>query len=329
MLLLVVGCSQQSAEPSGDELVALKVARLPYISNTVLMIAEKEGYFEEQGLDVEFIPYQNTNDLITLLLAGEIDAAAPSASAGFFNAISRGGNIKIILPLTEFRVKDCSTVAYLARTEDVEAGLYEDKQAWPEVKLVVSTQALNSIPGYVLSEALDPASLTVEDMQIEVVDIPAQEEALRNGQVDIVYAVEPWITRMTAQGDIAVFDNAEQYAPGLSASVIVAGPKIIDNPDVGNRFAVAYLKAVRQYLEGPTERNVSLAVELTSLPEDLVREICWSDSSPDGLVSMDYLMDYQRWLLDRGLLDELTEPEAFYDPAFAEHAVQVLGPAAP
>lgn len=334
--LVVTGCQQSnsvdepaSADTTDGERVSLRVARMPYISNTVLMIAEKEGFFEEQNLDVEFVPFQSTNDLITLLLTGELDAIAPSVNIAFFNAVAREGNIKIILPLTDFAVKDCATVAYLARTEDIEAGLYADKQEWQDAKMVISTQALNSIPGYVLREVLKPTGLTVEDMQIETVSTPAQEEALRNGQVDLVYAVEPWVTRMTAQGDIAVLDNAEQYAPGLSASVIIAGPKIIDNPDVAQRFSIAYLKAVRQYLEGQTPRNVELAVELTGLSSDLVNDICWGDSSPNGTVNVDYFMDYQNWQMERGYLEEVVDPDQFYDPSFAEYAVEVLGEAAP
>jgi len=311
------------------EPVKLKIGVVSYISNTILMIAESEGFFDEQDLDVEFVQFPNTNDLIPLVLAGELDASSPSANAAFFNAITRGGNIKIIMPLTDFVIKDCATVAFLARTSDVEAGIYADKKTWKDAKLVVSTQALNSIPGYVLGKVLDPVGLTVEDMKIEVVEIAAQEEALRNRQIDILYAVEPSITRITAKGDIAILDNAEEFAPGLASSVIVAGPKILDNPDVGQRFAIAYLKAVRQYMEGPTVRNVELAVELTKLSPELVSKICWSNSSQDGVLNVQSLLDYEQWLMKRGLLDNMIEPEKFYEPSFAEYAVKELGAVTP
>jgi NitT/TauT family transport system substrate-binding protein len=307
------------------ETVKLKIATVPYISNTILMIAESEGYFDEQDLDVEFVSFPNTNDIVPLVLAGELDAGPPSPNAAFFNAISRGGKIKIILPLTDFTVKDCATVAFLARTSDVEAGIYTDKKTWKDAKLVVSTQALNSIPGYVLGKILEPVGLTVEDMKIEVVEIAAQEEALRNKQIDILYAVEPAITRMTAKGDISILDNAEQYVPGLASSVIVAGPKIIDNPDVGRRFAIAYLKAVRQYMQGPTTRNVEIAQELTKLSPELISKMCWSNSSLDGKLNVQSLLDYEQWLMKRGLLDKMIEPTEFYDPSFAESAVKELG----
>lgn len=311
------------------EKVKLKIGLVPYISNTILMIAESEGYFDEQDLDVEFVPFPNTNDLIPLIMSGDLDAGPPSANAAFFNAVAQGGNLKIILPLTDFVVKDCATVAFLARTSDVQTGKYSEINNWKDANLVVSTQGLNSIPGYVLGKVLEPVGLSVDDMKIQVVDIAAQEDALRNNRVDIVYAVEPAITRMTAKGDIAVLDNAEQYVPGLASSIIVAGPKIIDNPDVGQRFALAYLKAVRQYMQGKTVRNIELAVDLTKLSPELVSKMCWSNSSQDGILNVQSLLDYEQWLIKRGLLDKQIDPVDFYDPSFAEYAVSVLGTAKP
>lgn len=303
----------------------LKVSIIPYLSNTVLMIAQNDGYFAEQNLDVEFIPFANTNELIPLLIAGELDAAAPSPNAGFFNAVAKESNIKLVLPLTDFVVKDCATVAYLARTEDVQAGKYADKKSWVDARMVISTQALNSVPGFVLARTLAPSGLTVDEMNTVVVDSAAQEEALRNGQVDIVYAVEPSVTRMTAKGDISILDFAEQYVPGLTSSMIVVGPRILENPDVGKGFAIAYLKAVRKYLEGPTESNVALASELTGLPADLVKKLCWSNASPDGVVNVPSLMEYQNFLLERELLDQVVEPEKFYEPSFAAEALLEIG----
>ena len=307
------------------EKVKLRIGLVPYISNTILRIAESEGYFDEQDIDVEFVQFTNTNDLIPLILSGELDAGPPSANAAFFNAIAQGGNIKIIFPLTDFVVKDCATVAFLARTSDIQAGNFADKNNWKDAKLVVSTQGLNSIPGYVLGKVLEPVGLDVEDMKIQIVDIAAQEEALRNNQVDIVYAVEPAVTRMIEKGDISILENAEQYVPGLASSIIVAGPKIIDNPDVGKRFAIAYLKAVRQYMQGKTVRNVELAVELTKLSPELVSKMCWSNSSQNGILNVQSLLDYEQWLIKRGLLDKQLDPSVFYDSSFKDYAVKELG----
>jgi NitT/TauT family transport system substrate-binding protein len=304
--------------------VTLKIAIMPYLSNTVFLIAQEEGFFAEQGLNIEFVQFTNTADIVPMILADEIDAGAPGLNAGLFNAAARDGDFKVILPLTDFKVKECASIGYVARAEDVEAGIWADKQSWTEADLVISMQALNGIPGFVLAKALEGSGVTIDDMNIAIVDVPAQQEALRTGQVDIVYAIEPNITRLTADGDIVLLDSAEQYAPGLAASVITVGPKIYADPDVANRFAIAYLKAVRQFLQGATPANVQYAAELSALDPALIEQICWSDISPTGSLNIDSINEYQAFLLQRGLVDEAVDLNSFIDTSFAEYAVTVL-----
>jgi NitT/TauT family transport system substrate-binding protein len=304
--------------------VTLKIAIMPYLSNTVFLIAQEEGFFAEQGLNIEFVQFTNTADIVPMLLADEIDAGAPGLNAGLFNAAARDGDFKVILPLTDFKVKECASIGYVARAEDVEAGIWADKQSWTEADLVISMQALNGIPGFVLAKALEGSGVTIDDMNIAIVDVPAQQEALRTGQVDIVYAIEPNITRLTADGDLALLDSAEQYAPGLAASVITVGPKIYADPDVANRFAIAYLKAVRQFLQGATPANVQYAAQLSALDPALIEQICWSDISPSGSLNIDSINEYQAFLLQRGLVDEAVDLNSFIDASFAEYAVTVL-----
>jgi NitT/TauT family transport system substrate-binding protein len=304
--------------------VTLKIGIMPYLSNTVFLIAQEEGFFAEQGINIEFVQFTNSADIVPMLLSEEIDIGAPGLNAGLFNAAARDGDFKVILPLTDFKVKECASIGYVARAEDVEAGIWADKQSWTEADLVISLQALNSVPGFVLAKALEGSGVTIDDMNVVLVDAPAQQEALRTGQVDIVYAIEPNITRLTADGDITLLDNAEQYAPGLASSVIAVGPKVYNDPDIANRFAIAYLKAVRQFLQGGTPTNVQYAVQLSGLDPVLVEQICWTDASPTGSLNIDSLNEYQAFLLQRELLDEVVDLNSFIDTSFAEYAVTVL-----
>jgi ABC-type nitrate/sulfonate/bicarbonate transport system substrate-binding protein len=53
LALLLPGCTAEKAEP--PQPVELKVVILPYISFAPYFIAAEEGFFEEQGLKVEFV----------------------------------------------------------------------------------------------------------------------------------------------------------------------------------------------------------------------------------------------------------------------------------
>ena len=330
--LLLGACAPAAtqAAPAGAAPFKLNVGIGPYISNSVLMLAQKQGYFAEQNLDVTFTSFQNTNDLVALLAAGKLDVAAPALNAAFFNAISKGSNIKMILPLTDFVVKSCSISAYMARSADIKSGIYANKSDWAKAKIMVSNQGLAGIGGYLFSKVMANSGVSIDAINMQTVDTAAQEDALRKGQIDILYSVEPAITRMLAKGDLGILDTSEKYLPGFTSSTIVIGKTVLDNPDVAKRFSIAYLKAVRQFLKGSADDvNSATASELTKLPVDLVKKVCWPSISPDGIVNVQSLMEYQNWLIERKLLTQIVPADKFYDPSFAAAAVQVLGPQKP
>jgi ABC-type nitrate/sulfonate/bicarbonate transport system substrate-binding protein len=88
-IALVAACAQQpdtveaptSQEETGAdkprEEVTLRIAIMPYLSNTVFIIAQEEGFFAEQGLNIEFVQFTNTADVVPMILADEIDAGCP------------------------------------------------------------------------------------------------------------------------------------------------------------------------------------------------------------------------------------------------------------
>lgn len=322
--LSIVSCAKNEDTQVSEDMDTIRLVMLPYFSNTVFQIAIGEGYFEEQGIIIEVVNLQSDRELVPLILSGDVDAGAPGLSAGLFNGFSKGGEMKVILPLSQFQAGDCSYIAFLARQEDVEAKIYENKANWVNASMVISSQGLNSIPGYVLSEVLADSGVTIDDMDVKRVEIPAYEDALLSGQVDIIYGIEPTLTRLTDNDQITILEPGDIHVDGLAVSVVTVGPKIYENEDLANRFSIAYLKAVRQYLEGPTERNIEQAATLTGQEKEVVSGICWSYSSPNGIINAESIDAFQNFLLDRGLLDEFTEIEKYYDPSFAEFAVRYL-----
>src|SRR5947209_17902603 len=59
-------------------------------SDAPIYIAERKGFFRDEGLDVKIINFRSAADMVAPLGAGQIDAGAGSASAGLYNAVARG-----------------------------------------------------------------------------------------------------------------------------------------------------------------------------------------------------------------------------------------------
>ena len=330
LALFLAACSPQPAlstptSAAAPQPVHLKVGTLPYISNAILKIGLDEGFFAEQGLDVELVSLKSANDFFPLLLKGDLDAATPSLTPGFFNAVAKGSSLKIVLPLTDLKIQPCTAVAVLARKADVDSKIYADPSQWKGARVTLASGGAANSSGYIMDLALRKGGLKLGDVQLETIDLSAQADALRKSQVDLVYAVEPWVTRMTAQGDIAVLYPAEPLEPALLSSVIVYGARLLANPDIGSRFARAYLKSVRQYLQGKTPSNVALVAAYTGLDAELVKQLCWSNSPADGHINVDSIMAYQAWLKETGNLDRILDPKEFLDTSFADAANRALG----
>ena len=62
------------------------------------LIALERGYFQEQGLNVEFTQFDSTARMTPSLASGQLDVGAGGVGAALFNAIGRGVPIKIVGP---------------------------------------------------------------------------------------------------------------------------------------------------------------------------------------------------------------------------------------
>ena len=66
------------------------------LSYAPYLVAQEEGFFSEQGLNVELLQFQRSQDAIPALVQGQLDVLGGALSFGFLNAITRGGNIRMV-----------------------------------------------------------------------------------------------------------------------------------------------------------------------------------------------------------------------------------------
>lgn len=321
--------SAQTQLPAATAPIVLKVGIVQSLSSSLLTIANEEGYFSEQGLAVELVMLKTGNDAVPLLLTGQIDVASPAFSAGLFNAIAGGGHIKAVFPLSNYTVQDCATAGVVARRSDVQAGRFATPAAWKAARLTILPIGPQSMAGFVIEQALQKGQLTLQDVTLVPADLAAQAEALAAGQTDLVYTAEPWITRALVNPELSLLMPLEPVVPNLSFSLIVFGPKLLNDPIIGERFAVSYLKAVRQYAAGKTPRNIKWVAAHTKLDAELVTQICWPLIPPDGILNLDWITQYQAWLQKQGLVDRQLSLAELVDTRFAAAANEILRPAQP
>jgi len=304
--------------------IKLRTLHMPYIAAAPFHIAEEEGYFTEQGLQVEFVKMADAVVGLPALIKGDLDVIPDVFYPSYLNAIARGARIRIVADRGYLVSTGCASVAIMARRTLVEEGKLS-RVSQLKGKRVAMTQG-SSILGYILEKVLSQDSLTLTDVETVFLQMPARLDAFAKGSIDVTLGSEPWVTRMLQAGHSVIWMPINHIVPNFQWAFLIYGPTLLENnPEAGKRFMVAYLKAVRQYNQGKTKRNLEIIAKHTGLDRELLQKCCWRAFQNDGQINIDSILDCQSWALQKGFLDKVVSPNQFWDPSFIEHANKVLG----
>lgn len=317
-LLGAIGaCSQAPAPDTGD---AVRVVALPYLTHMPFYIAQAEGYFETENLDVEFVTLGRNQEVMTSLAQGDVDVMAGMLTLNELSLAEAGARIRVVAAFASPAPPEaeCAQAGILIRREHLESGAAVDPVRLGQLKYDINPY----IPlGYALDSLLGRHGLSIDD--VETVDLPpvVALEALRGGQVDVTADSEPFVTRHLLGGEAVLWASLNDVLPEFQQSVVLFGPALVDErPEVGKRFMAALLRAMRQFRGGKTPENLAIVEQASGLPADLVAAACWPTLTEDGRANPAAFGGYQEWCVRRGLLDHVLADDELFDHRFIEYA---------
>lgn len=312
--------TSEPAQP--QERVSVKVVTLPFITFAQYYIALKEGYFAEQGLDVELVNMTVQEEIMPALSSGQVDVSSGLLSSGMLNAIARGAPVKITSDKGFVNPEGCVNWAILGRGDLAQASALQTPDQ-------LNGLTVNIVPAtwleFYLTEVLASGGLSLDSINKVNLSSPAVPDALGSAQIDVAVNSEPWVTRLNAAGHPTVLPLPQELMPNSTAAVQLYGPNLLgENAEAGVRFMIAYLKGVMAYNEGKTERNLQYVAEFTELDRDLLENMCWPDLKADGSVNLESILQFQDWALGMGYMDNPVPVEQFFEGSFIEQANQSL-----
>lgn len=306
------------------------------VSDGPFFIAEHEGFFKQQGISVEFVPFDAGPQMIAPLGVGQIDVAGGASSAGLFNAVARGIDIKIVAdrgstpPGHEY-------VPILVRKALVDSG--EVKSIADLKGRKVAEAGEGGSQSSMLNEALKAKGLSYRDVQHVYLGYPQHVAALSSGAIDASVTTEPSATQAEKAGVAVRFSDPTIYPNQQVAVLLYSGDFIGKRRDVAQRFMVAFLQGARIYNDalkngrfaGPAAPAViDILLANTRIKERAIYEaITPSGINPNGKVNLDSLRKDQQFYAEFKYLERSVDLDKVVDHSFVEKALGTLGPYRP
>lgn len=331
--LMLIGLGLASVYSSAADLVEVRVGTNNVVSDAPFFIANRKGYFQEQGIKITFVSFDAGPKMIAPLGTGQLQVAAGAMSAGLFNAAARGINIKVVAD------KGSSPVQYdympiLVRKALVDSGKVKTYKDLKGLKVVEAGKG--GSPGSKLNEALKSAGLSFKDVQHEYLGYPQHVLALMNGAVDASVTTEPSATLALERGVAVRLTNENPYPNQQIAVLLYGGDFISKMPQIAKKFMVAYLKGARFYNDalkdgkfaGPNSAEVIAILAHDSNVKDvaLYKKMTPNGIHPDGKLNEASLHKDLQFYKENGYLEGAVTVEQVVDSSFVALAVKELGP---
>ncbi len=316
------------------EMDTVRIATTSISSDATFFIADKKGYFKQEGLNALFINFNSGAKMIAPLGAGQLDVGGGSATAGLYNAIARGINVKIVADKGSMPTGYGFT-SIMVRKDLIDSGKFK---SFADMKgLTVAMGAEGTSGASAVNEALKIGGLKYSDIKVVTMGYPQHLLAFRNKAIDASLTSEPTVTRAMKEGVAVRFSTNDTFYPNEQVAVVLYGDEFIKSrPAVAKRFMRAYIKAVRFYndalkdgkLAGPNaEEVIAILTEYTNIKDaGVYRAITPSGCNPDGLINMSSLEKDFQFFKEQGYIEGNVSVGQAVDNSFAAAVAKELGP---
>jgi NitT/TauT family transport system substrate-binding protein len=302
LVAIVVPANTGSAQDNTE----INVAVIPVLDTLPFFIAEEAGYFEDEGLDVEFVLVTSGIERDQLIQTGDADAMLTDIpGVGFFNEVRT--RVQIVYT-SRVALEDGPIFRILAAPgSDIESP--EDLS---NVPVGVSEATIIEYLTYRLLENED-----VENIQTTAIpSIPTRFQLLMSGELEAATLPDPLAQAAIEAGATLILDDTVLAEDEFSQSVLVFTRSFIDDePEAVAAFLRAWDQAVVDLNEDP-EAYRELFLEKTIVPETVEDTYVIPPFPRDLITSEAVWEDYMEWMLEQEIIEEAPRYENSVNPDF-------------
>ncbi len=308
---IFAGCGNKSANNAGADttgvgktpsegLTKLNVGYLPSPGHLLYFIAQEEGYFEEEGLDVNLVLFNENNSELAALESGKIDVGA-FGSSELVTFLADGHELSVFAGAMK------AGHALIVKNSLIE-GIPENE--WTLDLLAGKTIGVESVDSghIVYREALKKLGYGDDDVNFKIFADGADAYAsLKNNEIDGAVLYAPY--RILAENEgYTIFSNSgdvDGFHNHVCCRQASLTSELEENPDTYKAFLRALIKAYKFYKEDEDKSVDDIAVYV-DVDKDLLKtdtydydeEIANPDPDIENMVS------FYKALVDLGFVKE-------------------------
>jgi NitT/TauT family transport system substrate-binding protein len=284
--LLLASCGSQE-EPT------LRMGLLPIMDTLPFYVAEQQGFYADEGIEVVLLPAKSAQERDALLQAGEVDGMLTDlAAVGIFDRDE--AQVKVVA----IALKATPEAPLFRILSAPNSGITSPEQL-AGVEIAISQ---NTVIEYITNRLLRLSGVPTDQMSIqEISAIAVRFEQLMAGQVQAATLPDPLAQGAVAAGANLVVDDSQftEYAQ----SVLVFGTDAIKNkPETIAKFMKAWDRAAAEINANP-EAYRELLIEKGRVPESIQGSYSMPPFPRLEITSEAQWADVVDWLLEKGLVD--------------------------
>lgn len=263
------------------------------------IIAQDQGYFQDNGLNVRLKEYSSGPPAVTAMLAGEIDMATAADFVGVSNSF-KNEDLRILT--TQLRADSFFIV--VRRDHNIAA---PSDLKGKKIGVTPKTAGEFYLGQYLILNQINDRDVAISyHTPIEMVDL------LIAGKLDAIVTFDPHISRAQA----SLGDNASVWSPQgdqkLSTLLYGTGKLVKNRPEAVKRYLRALVQA-----ETFIHNNDSAAQKIVARHlgyDDAYMQTLWSRLVIDVSLGQDLLIsmeDQARWAIENNIIDSSDMPDYF------------------
>jgi NitT/TauT family transport system substrate-binding protein len=262
MALTAAVATAQGAKPEKSN---IKVGIIPISNLTPLYVAQKLGYFRDEGLTLETTNASGGPALTGALIGGSLDFVYTSY-VSVFQAQSQGFGLVIVANQNSAQLNPPDAASVIVRAD---GGI--DKPADLAGKRM-GISALTNINHITALHYLEKHGVPTDKVRFIEVPFPNMADMLLKNQIDAAFLVEPFTTMLTQRAKVKPLAYPfVEAASGLDIAGFVASKKFVAaNPVTVERFVAALARA-NAYLNKDSEARINLVAEYTKSKPEVIR----------------------------------------------------------